>query len=327
MNESRLDEGVRCLCNDFVKVTEASALAAGRWMGQGDPEAADRAAIEAMHEGLESLPIDGTVVIGEGTTATSSFLTMGDKVGRGGRPCDLAVDALEGRDIVARGQSGAMSVLAVGSSGKLMSMPNMYMQKLVVGPKARGRVHIDERVTDTLRSIAEIYERPVEEVTVIVLDRPRHEDLIAEIRSAGARIKLIDDGDVTASIAVAVEGTNDQLYIGIGGAAEGVITAVALRCLGGDIQARLWPLSRREVESARDHGIEDIETILRTDDMVEGEAVFAATGITKGEFLDGVQYLGWGMRTHSMVMCNHCRDVRFIRTTHLNPGARSEIRL
>jgi fructose-1,6-bisphosphatase II len=327
VSDGRPDTTAQCLCNDFVRITEASALAAGRWMGQGDPEAADLAAMEAMSDALATLPISGTVVIGEGAAAGGALLKVGDKVGAGGRRCDIAVDALEGRDIVARGQSGAMSVLAAGSSGKLMSMPNMYMQKLVVGPKAAGRVHIDARVTETLHTIADIYERPVEEVTVIVLDRPRHEDLIAEIRAAGARIKLIDDGDVTAGIAVSVEGTNDQLYIGIGGAAEGVITAVALRCLGGDIQARLWPLSRREVESARDHGIEDIETILRTEDMVDGDALFAATGVTKGEFLDGVQYLGWGVRTHSMVMCNHCRDVRFIRTTHLNADARSEIQL
>lgn len=323
----RPDESVRCLCNDFVRVTEASALAAGRWMGQGNAAAADLTAIEAMSKALDELPITGTVVIGEGAYANDPLLQVGAAVGSGGRPCDVAVDALEGRDIVARGQSGAVSVVAAAPAGKLMSMPNMYMQKLVVGPRAAGRVDIDGRVTDTLRTIAGLYDRPIEEVTVIVLDRPRHEDLIAEIRRAGARIRLISDGDVTAGIAVAVGDTNDQLYIGIGGAAEGVITAVAMRCLGGEIQARLWPLSRREVESARKHGIEDIEMTLRTEDMVDGEVLFAATGVTTGEFLDGVQYLGWGVRTHSMVMCNRCNDVRFIRTTHLNTEPRREIRL
>ncbi|HZK48460.1 MAG TPA: class II fructose-bisphosphatase [Thermoleophilia bacterium] len=320
-------EGLRCLCNDFVHVTEVAALAAGRWMGRGDAAAADMAAIEAMSGTLNKLPISGTVVIGEEAQGDAALLRTGDKVGVGGRLCDIAVDALEGRDIVARGQSGAVSVVAATTAGKLMSMPNMYMQKLVVGPLAAGRVDIDGRVTDTLLTIAEIYGRSVEEVTVIVLDRPRHDDLIAEIRRAGARIRLITDGDVTAGIAVAVDRTNDQLYIGIGGAAEGVLTAVAMRCLGGEIQARLWPLSRREVESARDHGIDDIEMTLKTEDMVGGEVLFAATGVTSGEFLDGVQYLGWGVRTHSMVMCNHCNEVRFVRTTHLNTDTRREIRL
>lgn len=323
----RDDESGRCLCNDFVRVTEASALAAGRWMGQGDAESADKAAVQAMFEALNGLPISGTVVIGEGAQADDSLLHTGARVGLGGRSCDVAVDALEGRDIVARGQAGAVSVVASGYTGTLMSMPNMYMQKLVVGPRAAGRVDIDGRVTDTLRIIADIYERPVEEVTAIVLDRPRHDDLVAEIRRAGARIRLIGDGDVTAGIAVAVDGTKEQLYIGIGGAAEGVITAVAMHCLGGEIQARLWPLSRREVESVREHGIEDIEMTLRTEDMVHGEVLFAATGVTSGEFLDGVQYLGWGVRTHSMVMCNRCNDVRFVRTTHLNTDTRREIRL
>lgn len=317
----------RCLCNDFARATEAAALASGRWMGQGDAEAADRAAAEAMSATLNALPISGVVVIGEGEEGEASHLFVGERVGAGGTPCDLAVDALEGKDIVARGQSGAMSVLAVGPSGLLMSMPNMYMQKLVVGPRAAGRVHIDGRVTDTLHTIADIYERAVEEITVIILDRPRHEELIAEVRRAGARIRLITDGDVTAGIAVAVEDTHDQLYIGIGGAAEGVITAAAMHCLGGEIQAKLWPLSRKEVESAREHGIEDIEATLRTGDMVSGDVIFAATGVTEGEFLKGVEYVGWGVRTHSMVMCNRCRDVRFIHTTHLNSDTRRGIRL
>lgn len=317
----------RCLCNDFVGATEAAALASGRWMGQGDGEAADRAATEAMAATLDRLPISGVVVIGEGLEGEAARLFVGERVGSGGAPCDLAVDALEGTDIVARGQGGAMSVLAVGTAGRLMSMPNMYMQKLVVGPRAAGRVDIDGRVTDTLSVIADVYGRSVQELTVVILDRPRHEDLVAEVRRAGARIKLITDGDVTAGIAVAVEGTNDQLYIGIGGAAEGVITAAAMHCLGGEIQAKLWPLSRKEVETARQHGIDDIEATLRTDDLVGGEVIFAATGVTEGEFLKGVEYLGWGVRTHSMVMCNRCHEVRFIQSTHLDPDTRRAIRL
>lgn len=322
-----VQDGERCLCNDFVRATESAALASGRWMGQGDGEAADRAAAEAMAGTLDGLPISGVVVIGEGLEGEAPHLYVGERVGSGGPRCDLAVDALEGTDIVARGQAGAMSVLAVGTAGRLMPMPNMYMQKLVVGPRAAGRVNIDGRVTETLDVIAEVYGRSVRELTVIILDRPRHEELIAEVRGAGARIKLITDGDVTAGIAVAVEDANDQLYIGIGGAAEGVITAAALHCLGGEIQAKLWPLSRKEVEAARQHGVDDIEATLRTGDLVGGDVIFAATGVTEGEFLKGVEYLGWGVRTHSMVMCNRCRDVRFIHATHLDSDTRRGIRL
>jgi len=321
------EDRATCLCNDFARATEAAALASGRWVGQGDAAAADRAAAEAMAATLDRLPIAGVVVIGKEAGGEVPHLHVGERFGSGGAPCDLAVVALEGTDIVARGQAGAMSVVAVGPAGQLMSMPNMYMQKLVVGPRAAGLVDIDARVTDTLHALARIYERAVEEVTVIILDRPRHEDLIAEVRGTGARVKLITDGDVAAGIAVAVEESQDQLYIGIGGAAEGVITAAAMHCLGGEIQAKLWPLSRREVESAREHGIDDIEATMRTGDLVSGDVIFAATGVTEGEFLKGVEYLGWGVRTHSMVMCNRCRDVRFIHTTHLNADTRRGIRL
>ncbi|MBU2601840.1 MAG: class II fructose-bisphosphatase [Actinobacteria bacterium] len=312
------EDGRRCMCTDFVRATEAAALAAGRWMGHGDSDAADADAQAAMAAALDVLPVEGVVVIGEGDREQAPRLFVGDRVGAGGTRCDIAVDALEGAGIVARGQAGAMSVVAAGPPDGLMSMPNMYLQKLVVGAKAAGRVDIDGRVIDTLRAIAEAYERPVAELTVIILDRPRHEDLIAEVRRAGARIKLIPDGDVTAGIAVAVQDATDQLYVGIGGAAEGVLTAVAMRCLGGEIQAKLWPLSRREVELARQHGIDDIETTLRTEDMVTGDVLFAATGVTEGEFLKGVEYLGFGVRLHSMVMCSRCRDVRMIQTTHLH---------
>ncbi len=313
------EDGRRCMCTDFVRVTEAAALAAGRWMGHGDGAAADADAQAAMASALDRLPIEGVVVISEGEREQIARLFSGDRVGAGGTRCDIAVDALEGAGIVARGQAGAMSVVAAGPPGGLMSMPNMYLQKLVVGAKAAGLVDIDGRVTETLRTLAKAYERPVAELTVIILDRPRHEDLIAEVRRTGARIKLIQDGDVTAGIAVAMRDATDQLYVGIGGAAEGVLTAVAMTCLGGEIQAKLWPLSRREVEAARQHGIDDIETTLRTEDMVSGDVIFAATGVTEGEFLKGVEYLGYGVRLHSMVMCSRCRDVRMIQATHLHP--------
>jgi fructose-1,6-bisphosphatase II len=220
-----------------------------------------------------------------------------------------------------------MSVLVVAAPEHVMSLPDMYMQKLVVGPRAAGRVDIEAPVAYNLHAVADAYDRAPADLTVIMLDRPRHESLVAEVRRVGARIKLIADGDITASIAAAVEGTGDQVYIGIGGAAEGVITAAAMKCLGGEIQAKLWPLSRKEVEQARAHGIDDIETVLRTDDMVKGDVIFSATGVTSGDFLRGIDYFRDGARSHTLVMCTRCRIVRFVDTIHLFSDERREIRL
>jgi fructose-1,6-bisphosphatase II len=318
----------RCRCDEFVPVTEAAALAAGRWAGRGDGWAADAAASEAVISALAGLPIEGTVVVGESESEQGPFLRTGDRVGAaGGRRCDLAVDALECRDGVAWGQGGAMSVLAVGAPGAIMSAPDMYMQKLAVGASAAGSIDIEAPIADNLRAIASAYGLGVEEISVIILDRPRHEDLIAEVRKAGARIKLIPDGDITASITAAVRGTGHHAYVGIGGAREGVVTAAALRCLGGEIQVKMWPLSRREIERAREHGIEDIEARLVTADMVKGDVIFSATGVTTGEVLKGVSFFHEGARTQTLLMCTRCRVVRFVDTIHLFSDDRREILL
>jgi fructose-1,6-bisphosphatase II len=320
------DDG-RCICQDCVAVTEAAALAAGHWVGRGDGKAADAAASEAVVAALAKLPIEGTVVVGESEAEQGPFLRTGDRVGAGGRRCDLAVDALECRDPVAWGQGGAMSVIAMGGSGAIMSAPDMYMQKLAVGASAAGSIDIEAPIAHNLRAIASAYEREVDEISVIILDRPRHEDLIAEVRKTGARIKLIGDGDITASITAAVRGTGYHAYVGIGGAREGVITAAALRCLGGEIQVKMWPLSRREIERAREHGIEDIEARLVTADMVKGDVVFSATGVTTGEVLKGVSFFHEGARTQTLLMCTRCRVVRFVDTIHLFSDDRREILL
>lgn len=315
------------MCAEFTRVTEAAALAAGRFMGQGDSVVADEAAAEAMRAALRELPVTARVVIGEREEGSAGGIRVGDRIGSGSVDCDIAVDPLEGTDTVARGQGGAMSVLVVGAPGQILSLPDMYMQKLVVGPRAAGSIDIEAPVADNLMAVAQAYDRSVADLTVIMLDRPRHESLVADIRKAGARIKLIADGDITASIAAAVDGTGDHLYIGIGGAAEGVMTAAAMRCLGGQIQAKLWPLSRREVEKAAQHGIDDIEMVLHTHDLVLGDVVFAATGVTGGDFLRGVDYFREGARSHTLTMCTRCRIVRFVDTIHLFSDERREIRL
>lgn len=316
-----------CVCSEFAPVSEAAALAAGRYLGQGDTAAAAGAAAAAMRSAFADLPVTAHVVIGKGEPGDRVGLPPGETVGAGGPLCSLAVDPLEGTDIVARGLGGAMSVVVVGAPEHILSLPDMYMQKLVVGPRAAGRIDIEAPVADNLRAVADAYDRAPTDLTVIVLDRPRHESLVAEVRRVGARIKLIADGDITASIAAAVEGTGDQVYIGIGGAAEGVITAAAMRCLGGEIQAKLWPLSRKEVERARAHGIDDIEMVLGTDDLVKGDIIFSATGVTSGDFLRGIDYFRDGARSHTLVMCTRCRTVRFVDTIHLFSDERREIRL
>ena len=304
-----------CICHEFIRVTEAAALAAGRWMGKGDGAAAEAAARTAMHEAFRNVPIEGIIVVGEGEEDDSP-LAVGRTVGFGGRACDIALTALEGANIVARGQAGAIAAVAAGAPGSIMRAPKMYMQKIVVGAPAVGKVDIEAPVEDTVQAVSEALGLKAWELTVIVLDRPRHDDLIATLRRAGARIKLIPDGDVMAGIAAAVRGTGDHAYIGIGGAQEGIMTAAAMRCLGGEIVAKFWPLSRKEIERAREFGIEDIEACLCTDDMVKGHLVMAATGVTNGDVLRGVHYQPGGARTHTMVMCTKCRQIRYVDTVH-----------
>ena len=315
-----------CLCTELVSVTERSALAAGRYLGRGDPAQADKAASEAMVAALRNVPLSGSVVIGR--PEEGHMLEIGARVGGGGRDMELAVDPIEGRPVLARGQSGALSILAAADHGGMTPLPRMYMKKMAVGPVARGCIDLRRPVRENLEAIAGAYGRTVADITAIVLDRPRHDDLVTEIREAGARIKLISDGDITATIDAAVRGTNDHLAIGIGGALGGIISAAALRCLGGEIQGQLWPMSRTEINQAAEYGIDDIERIFGIDDLVRGDVMVVATGISNGDLLRGVRYIADGARTHSIVLCSHCSRVRFVDTIHLfSSGRHGEIRL
>ncbi len=311
-----------CLCESFARVTERAALASARWLGRADQDGAQEAACTGMGESLEQLPIEGNIVIGASEEATN--LAAGERIGAGGEAFDLALDPLEGAGIVARGGSGAMSMIAAGDSGTLQMLPDMYMRKMAVGPTPRGKIDLKKPVAENIEAIAEAFGRRVGDITTIVLDRPRHHDLIEEIRQAGARIKLIQDGDVTASISAAIRGTNDHLAIGIGGTRQAVLTAAALRCLGGEMQAQLWPTTRAEIERATEHGIEDIERIWSIDDLAPTEVIVAATGVSGGDLLRGVRYLADSARTHSLVMCTRCNWVRFVDGIHFFARERRE---
>ena len=318
----RAGVGRYCLCESYARVTERAALSGARWLGRADQDGAEQDAADAMHHALEILPIDGQVVIGAG--GDDETLGLGQRLGAGGEQVDLALDPLEGRGVVARGAGGAMSMIAVGEPGSLQTLPDMYMRKMAVGPLARQAIDLRRPVADNIRGIAEAFGRSVNDVTTIVLDRPRHHDLIEEIRAAGARIKLIQDGDVTASISAAIRGTNDHLSIGIGGTRQAVMAAAALRCLGGEQQAQLWPTTRGEIEQASEAGIEDIERIFTTEDLAPGEVIVAATGVSNGDLLRGVRFLADSARTHSLVMCTRCNWVRFVDGIHFFARERRE---
>ncbi len=311
-----------CICESFARATERAALAAARWLGRADQGAAEEAACTGMKGALDLLPIDGRIVIGASEEA--GVLQVGEHVGGGGRPVDLALDPLEGRGVVARGGSGAMSMLAVGERGLMRELPEMYMRKMAVGPRALGSISLSRPIAENIEAIAEAFGRRVNDVTTIVLDRPRHHDLIEEIRHAGARIKLIQDGDVTSAISAAIRGTNDHLAIGIGGTRQAVLAAAALRCLGGELQAQLWPTTRGEIEEAQAAGIEDIEQVFGIDDLVPGEVIMAATGVSNGDLLRGVRFLADSARTQSLVMCTRCNWVRFVDGIHFFARERRE---
>ena len=311
-----------CRCTELTAVTERCVLAAGRYLGRGDAGAADRAAAEAMVDALDALPISGRLVIGR--EEEDHPLAEGREVGGGGPKLDLACDPVGNGAAVAGGRQGALSILAASDPGGLTPLPRMYMKKMAVGPVAKGRIDLRKPVGENLEAIADAFGRRVGDITAIVLERPRHEDLVDEIRNAGARIKLIDDGDVMASISAAIRGTNDHLAIGIGGAMEGVISAAALRCLGGEVQGQLWPLSRGEIADASEHGIEDIERIFGIDDLVDGHHTVVACGISGTDLLRGVHYFADGARTHTLVLCTRCNRVRFIDSIHLFSHDRHE---
>ena len=311
-----------CRCEAFVSVTERSAMAAGRWLGRGDAEGAEAAAADAMREALDALPISARIVVGN--ELEGDPLAIGTEVGGGDERLDLAVDPIEGGTVVARGDYGAMSMIAVGDADSIPRLPNMYMRKMAVGPIARGRIDLGRPMGDNVRAIAEGLGRRPQDLTTIVLDRPRHEDLIEEIRAAGSRIKLIPDGDVTASISAAIRGTNDHLAVGIGGARQAVIAAAALRCLGGELQAQLWPTTRSEITQAAEYGIDDVNRVFTTDDLAPGEVVVAATGVSNSDLLRGVRYLTDSARTHSVVMCTRHNWVKFIDGIHFFARERRE---
>jgi fructose-1,6-bisphosphatase II len=319
--EPHVAEAAPCLCQSYLRATEHAALNAARWLGRADQEGAEEAAASGMRISLDRLPIRGRVVLG---SPEDESLAPGATLGSGGIEVDLALDPLEGRGVVARGGNGAMSMIAVGEPGQLIELPDMYMRKMAVGPRARGAIDLLRPVGENIEAIAEAFGRRVNDVTTIILDRPRHHDLIEEIRAAGARIKLIQDGDVTAAISAAIRGTNDHLAIGIGGTRQAVLSAAALRCLGGELQAQFWPTSRREIDELRERGIEDYARVYRTEDLAPGEVIVAATGISNGDLLHGVRFLADSARTHSLLMCTRCNWVRFVDGIHFFARERRE---
>lgn len=308
----------RSLSMELVRVTEAAALASARWMGRGRKDEADDAATTAMRRVFDTVPMQGTVVIGEGEMDEAPMLYIGEKLGMGyGPEVDVAVDPLEGTNIVAKGTWNALSVLAVADHGNLLHAPDMYMDKLAVGPAGVGHVDINAPVKDNLRALAKALNRDVSDLVAIILDRDRHANIIHEVREAGARIKLISDGDVAAAINTAFENTGVDILFGTGGAPEGVIAAVALKCLGGEIQGRLVPQSQEELDRCKKMGIVNPNQVLRMEDLVRGDdAIFAATGVTDGELLRGVRFKGNVGSTQSVVMRAKSGTVRFINADH-----------
>jgi fructose-1,6-bisphosphatase II len=305
---------------ELVRVTEAAAIASARWMGRGMKAEADDAATTAMRAVFDTVPMDGVVVIGEGEMDEAPMLYIGEKLGMStpyAPSVDVAVDPLEGTNIVAKGTWNALSVIAIADRGNLLHAPDMYMEKIAVGPKAVGSVDINASVKDNLYAVAKALGKDVSDVVATVLDRPRHEKIIEEIRAAGARIKLISDGDVSAAINTAFPDTGVDILFGIGGAPEGVIAAVALKCLGGELQGRLMPSNQEEYDRCIRMGLKDPNQVLYMDDLVKGDdAIFAATGVTDGELLKGVRFYGKTAKTHSVVMRAKSGTVRFIEAEH-----------
>jgi len=311
---------------EFVWVVERAAIAAARTMGQGDRKYADQVAVDAMRKEMESVDIDGTIVIGEGERDEAPMLYVGEKVGKGGYPVDIAVDPLEGTNLCATGAPNAIAVLAASEKGGLLHAPDIYMEKLVVGPSSKGKVDINAPVEDNLKVIAKSLDREVHDLVVIVLDRPRHERLIADIRKAGARIRLIGDGDLSAGISAAVVGTGVHAVMGTGGAPEGVLTAAAMRCLNGEIFARLVVNKPEHEERCRAMGITDFKKVYRSKDLAPGkDIIFAATGVTDGTLMRGVRFFGDGTRTSSVIMQNRPHRIRFIDSIHVNPDTNVKI--
>lgn len=303
---------------EFVRVTECAALAAAKWIGRGDKEAADDAAVEAMRAVLETVNCNGTVVIGEGEMDEAPMLYIGECVGtKSGPEFDIAVDPVEGTILTSKGMNGAIAVLAVAPKGCLLHAPDMYMDKIVVGPPGKGKISLDYSVTKNLEILAGASGKAVSDLMVVILDRERHAGLIQEVRDAGAMCKLITDGDVNPAVAAGIEGSGVDMLIGIGGAPEGVLAAAAIKCLGGDMQARLVVEDAEELRRMKEMGITDPNKLLTLDDLVIGkEVIFAATAITDCEYLTGVRMMGDTARTHSIVMRGETGTIRFIEAIH-----------
>jgi fructose-1,6-bisphosphatase class II len=306
----------RNLALEAIRVTEAAALSCARLTGRGDEKAADQAAVDAMRKAFDALPIDGTVVIGEGERDEAPMLYIGEKVGSGGPKVDIALDPLEGTTICATGAPNALAVIAMADGGNLLHCPDTYMEKIAVGSVGKGVVDLNRTPTQNLQALAEAKRCNVEDLTVIILSRPRHEAIIKEVRQAGARIRLIGDGDVSAAIATTKPETGIDLLLGIGGAPEGVLAAAALRCVGGEFQGRLAPRNNEEIERAKKMGVSDIKKKFSIDELAAGDVMFAATGVTDGDYLHGVHFFPGGATTQSVVMRSKTRTIRIINATH-----------
>ena len=306
----------RNLALEAIRVTEAAALSCARLTGRGDEKAADQAAVDAMRRAFDALPIDGTVVIGEGERDEAPMLYIGEKVGSGGPKVDIALDPLEGTTICATGAPNALAVIAMADGGNLLHCPDTYMEKIATGPAGKGVVDLNKTPTQNLQALAEAKRCSVEDLTVIILSRPRHEALIKEVRQTGARIRLIGDGDVSAAIATTKPETGIDLLLGIGGAPEGVLAAAALRCVGGEFQGRLAPRNNEEIERAKKMGVGDIKKKFSIEELAAGDVMFAATGVTDGDYLDGVHFFPGGATTQSVVMRSKTRTIRIINATH-----------
>jgi fructose-1,6-bisphosphatase class II len=306
----------RNLALEAIRVTEAAALSCARLTGRGDEKAADQAAVDAMRRAFDALPIDGTVVIGEGERDEAPMLYIGEKVGSGGPKVDIALDPLEGTTICATGAPNALAVIAMADGGNLLHCPDTYMEKIAVGPVGKGVVDLNKTPTQNLQALAEAKRCNIEDLTVIILSRPRHEAIIKEVRQAGARIRLIGDGDVSAAIATTKPETGIDLLLGIGGAPEGVLAAAALRCVGGEFQGRLAPRNNEEIERAKKMGVSDVKKKFSIEELAAGDVMFAATGVTDGDYLDGVHFFPGGATTQSVVMRSKTRTIRIINATH-----------
>ncbi len=306
----------RNLALEVVRVTEAAALASARFMGRGDEAGADHAAVEAMRRAFDAIPVAGTVLIGEGSSDETPLLYSGERVGEGGNATEIALDALEGMSICATGGAGALSIIAIADHEVFFRCPNTYMEKIAVGPDGRGVIDLERSATENLKALAEAKGVYVEDLTVAILERPRHAKLIREVRSAGARVKLLAAGDLSAALATTRPHSGIDLLMGTGKGLQGILAAAALRCAGGDMQARLAPISQDDVRQCYAQGFTDLKKRYTLDELVRGNVMFAATGVTNGDYLDGVRFFRGGATTNSVVMRSQTRTIRYLHTTH-----------